>query len=82
MKTKTSILAMEEDFLVDLTFHYLPASMLKEFTQKIVLPNYRGNLNAAIQDLISKNVPEQDFIPSRITHVRNSLETEQVGQDR
>lgn len=74
MKKKTTILAMEEDLLVDLTFHNVPASMIKEFAQKIVMPYYRGNLNAAIQDLIGKALSEQDFVLSRITHVRNSEE--------
>jgi len=72
MKKKTTVLATEEDLLVDLTFHNVSASLIREFAQKIVIPYYHGNLNAAIQDLMGKTVSEQDFILSHITHVRNS----------
>jgi hypothetical protein len=71
---KTVLLATEEDLLVDLTFHNVPASILSEFAEKIVRPYYNGNLNAAIQDLIHKAIAEQDFVLSHVTHVRNSVE--------
>jgi len=71
---KTEVLAKEEDLLVDLTFHDVPASILTEFVEKIVRPYYNGNLNAAIQDLIHKTIAEQDFVLSHVTHVRNSVE--------
>jgi hypothetical protein len=71
---KTVALATEEDLLVDLTFHNLRASLLAEFTEKIVRPYFNGNLNAAVQDLIRKALVEQDFVLSHITHVRNSVE--------
>ena len=74
MKTKTALLATEDDLLVDLTFHNIPASILTEFAEKIVRPYYNGNLNAAIQDLIHKTIAEQDFLFSHVTHVRNSAE--------
>jgi hypothetical protein len=70
MKKKTSFLATENDLLLDLTFHEVSASLLTEFAEKIVTPYYRGNLNAAIQDLITKTLAEQDFVHSHITHVR------------
>ena len=54
MKKKTALLATEEDLLVDLTFHGIPASLITEFAQKIVKPYYSGNLNTAVQDLINK----------------------------
>ena len=82
MKKKTAALAMESDFLVDLTFHNVPASLLSEFAEKIVRPYYQGNMNAAIQDLMHKTISEQDFILSRITHVRSkttALQQEFVG---
>jgi hypothetical protein len=69
MQKKTSI-ATEQDLLVDLTFHSLPASLLTEFAQKIVRPHYKGNINAAIQDLLLKALSEQDFVLSHITHVK------------
>lgn len=74
MKKRTALLAMEEELLVDLTFHEVPASIITQFAEKIVSPYYNGNLNAAIQDLIQKALTEQEFVLSHITHVRNSLE--------
>ena len=70
MKKRTTVLATEEDLLVDLTFHNFPASLLTEFAEKIVRPYYKANMNAAVQDLIQKTIAEQDFIQSHITHVR------------
>ena len=74
MKTKTELLATENDLLVDLTLHDVPASLISEFAEKIVRPYYNSNLNAAIQDLIHKALSEQDFVQSHITHVRNAAE--------
>ena len=70
MKRKTAVLATENDLLIDLTLHNLPASLLAEFAEKIVQPYYKGNLNAAFQDLIHKALAEQDFILFHITHYR------------
>ena len=70
MRKKLEVLATEEDLLVDLTFHNVPASLLTEFAEKIVHPYYGGNMNAAIQDLLQKALAEQDFILSHVTHVR------------
>ena len=70
MKKRTTVLATEEDLLVDLTLHNFPASLLTEFAEKIVRPYYKANMNAAVQDLIQKTIAEQDFIQSHITHVR------------
>ena len=75
MKRKTQVLAIEDDLLVDLTFHSVPASLLTEFAEKIVKHYYRGNMNAAMQDLIHKALAEQEFVFSHITHVRDSGET-------
>jgi hypothetical protein len=71
MNRKTFALTTEEDLLIDLTFHKVPASLVAEFNQKIVRPYYNGNLNAAIQDLINKTLAEQNFILSHITHIRS-----------
>ena len=71
MKRKSQILYREEDLLVDLTFHKVPASLLTEFAEKIVNPYYQGGLNMAVQDLIQKALAEQEFVLSHITHVRN-----------
>jgi len=74
MRKKNQVLSTEDDILVDLTFHSVPASLLTEFAEKIVRPYYQGNMNAAIQDLLHKTLAEQDFLLSHITHVR-SVET-------
>jgi hypothetical protein len=74
MKKKAVALAAEDELRVDLTFHNFPASLLAEFAEKIVGPYYKGNLNAAVQDLIRKAIAEQEFVLSRITHVRDSVE--------
>ena len=72
MKKKTATLATEDDFLFDLTFHKLPASLIAEFAEKIVQPYYAGNLDAAVQDLIHKALAEQDFVLSHITHIKTT----------
>ena len=71
MKKKTAVLAEQDDLLVDLTFHNVAASLLTDFTEKIVQPYYSGNMNAAVQDLIRKAIAEQDFVLSHITHTRS-----------
>jgi len=72
MKKKTEFLA-QEDLLVDLTLHDVPASLITEFAEKIVRPYYSGNLNASIQDLIIKALSEQEFVHSHITHLKNPV---------
>ena len=57
---------------MDLTLHKVPASLLTEFAEKIARPYYRGNVNAAVQDLLIKALAEQDFVLSHITHVRSA----------
>ena len=71
MKKKIAVLATEDDLLVDLTFHNVPASLLAEFAEKIVRPYYAGKMNVAIQDLIHKTIDDHDFVLSHITHIRN-----------
>jgi hypothetical protein len=71
MKKKITLLALEEDLLIDLTCHDVPASLMAEFAEKIVKPYFSGNLNAAIQDLLNKALSEQDYVHSHITHIRN-----------
>jgi len=79
MKKKTAQLVTEEDLLVDLTFHSVPASLISEFAEKIVRPYYNGNLNIAIQDLIYKAIAEQDLVLSHVTHIRNPVEAYKNG---
>jgi len=74
MRKKTELLTQEteDELLVDLTFHSVPASLIAEFAEKIVRPYYGGNTNAAVQDLLHKAIIEQDFLLAHITHVRNT----------
>jgi 2-hydroxy-3-keto-5-methylthiopentenyl-1-phosphate phosphatase len=74
MKKKTIVLSEEENLALDLTMHDVPASLITEFAEKIVKPYYNGNLNAAIQDLLSKAISDQDYVHSHITHIRNSFQ--------
>ena len=46
--------------------------MVAEFNEKIVRPYYKGNLNAAVQDLINKALAEQDLVLSHITHIKST----------
>jgi hypothetical protein len=73
MKKKTELLTTEYDLLVNLTFHNVPASLLTEFAEKIVRPYYKGNLNAALQDLMHKALAEQDFVLNHINAIRNQV---------
>ncbi len=75
MKKRTMSSMMEKGFIVDLTFHNVPASLFTEFTEKIVKPYFKGNMNSAIQDLIQKALAEQEFVHSHITHFRNCKNT-------
>jgi alanine-alpha-ketoisovalerate/valine-pyruvate aminotransferase len=74
MKKKAVALATEDDLLVDVTFHNVPASLLAEFAEKIVRPYYSSNLNVAVLDLLHKALAEQEFVLSHITHVRARAE--------
>jgi hypothetical protein len=71
MKKKTALLVTEDDLLVDLAFHNVPASLLIEFSEKIVRPYYRGNLTSAIKDLILKALSEQEIVSSHTVLAQN-----------
>ena len=60
MRKKTLPLVNEEDLLIDLTLHKVPARLVAEFNEKIVRPYYNGNLKAAAQDLINKALLNQN----------------------
>ncbi len=71
MKKKQLVISDEQEELgINLTLHNFPASLLTEFVENIVEPYYNGNLNAAVQDLMHKNIAEQEFMHSHITMVR------------
>ena len=71
MKKRTANSINKNELLVDLTFHNVPVSLFTEFTEKIVKPYFKNNVNTAIQDLIQKALAEQEFVHSHITHLRN-----------
>jgi len=73
IKRKAASLATQEDMLIDLTLHGVPASLIAEFAEKIVRPYYSGSLNAAIQDLIIKALSEQEFVHSHVAHIKNPV---------
>jgi len=52
----------EQNLLVDLTFHDFPASLLKEFTLKIVKPYFKGNMDKAIKSLMEKTLTEESIV--------------------
>ena len=54
--------ATEQDLLVSLTFHNLPAELLKEFALKIVKPHFKGNMNQAVISLIEKAVADETIV--------------------
>jgi hypothetical protein len=76
IKKKTVILSIQDELQVDLTLHDVPASIITEFAEKIAKPYYNGNLNNALQDLITKALSEQEFIHAHITHIKNLNEKE------
>jgi len=59
MKRKTAILVTEDDLLTDLEFHNVPTSLLIDFSEKIVRPQYGGSITNAITDLFQKALSEQ-----------------------
>jgi hypothetical protein len=63
--TETEI-AVEEDLLVDLTFHDFSAILLKDFALKIVKPYFKGNINQAIKMLMEKAITEETLLNQTI----------------
>jgi hypothetical protein len=57
----------EDDLLVDLTFHDVPAGLLKEFALQVVRPYYSGSLSEAVKDLMQKALAEQEFVQRHIS---------------
>lgn len=59
-------MAVEEDLLVDLTFHDFSAGLLKDFASRIVKPYFKGNLNQAIRMLMEKALTEETLLNQTI----------------
>ena len=60
------VTADEETLSVDLTFHNLPANLLKEFALRVVKPYYSGSLTAAVKDLMQQAIADQEFVQKHI----------------
>jgi hypothetical protein len=50
-----------DDMFVDLTIFDVPASLLREFAEKIIQPSYLGGVSDAIKDLMRKAILEYDL---------------------
>jgi alanine-alpha-ketoisovalerate/valine-pyruvate aminotransferase len=48
-----------EEMSVDLTIYRIPASLIKEFAEKIVKPYYPEGVSPAIKDLMRKAIEEE-----------------------
>ena len=70
MKKKTARSIAEDDLLLDLAHHNVKPSLLIEFSEKIVIPCFGGNLSAAVSELFQKALSEQDFVLSHINPTR------------
>jgi hypothetical protein len=56
----------EEALAVDLTFHNLPANLLKEFALRVVKPYHSGSLTEAVKDLMEHAIADQEFVQKHI----------------
>ena len=70
LKKKPELLITQEEFTIDLTLNKFSGLLLSDFVEKIVRPYYGGNLNNALQDLITKTLSEQEFVHAHITHIK------------
>ncbi len=71
MKKKLSVLSVEDDLTVDLTFHEISACLLTEFAEKIAKPFYCGNVTNAVKDLMQQAITERDYVLSHIKYVKS-----------
>jgi hypothetical protein len=65
-KKMLQITVEEEALAVDLTFHNLPANLLKEFALRVVKPYYSGSLTDAVKDLMQQAIADQEFVQKHI----------------
>ncbi len=65
-KNMLPLAATTEELLVDLTFHNVPASLLKEFMLQVVKPYYAGNLTEALKEMMEKAVMDNEFLQNYI----------------
>jgi len=59
LKKKLQQVTVEEEPLsVDLTFHNLPANLIKEFALRVVKPYHSGSLTDAVKDLMQQAIAD------------------------
>ncbi len=51
----------DDDMFVELTIYNVPASLLREFAQKIVSPCYPGGVSDAVKDLMRRAILNHDM---------------------
>lgn len=66
MEKKTQVLALEDDLLVDLTFHSVPASLLSEFAEKSLRASW-GDLTAGATATRQICVIKNGTVPSTLS---------------
>jgi len=74
LEKEYSELTLENDLLVDLTFHDFPVSLVAEFAMKIAQPYFGGNLKKSILELMQKALADQELIVSHINCIQNPVE--------
>lgn len=52
---------LDSDMFVDLTIYDVPASLLREFGEKIIRSSYPSGVSEAIKDLLRKALLEYDL---------------------
>ena len=55
---------LKDDLPVRLTIYDVPASLLTEFSLKIIRPHYPGGVSDAIKDLMRKAIMEKEAKPT------------------
>lgn len=68
---KNLALTTEEDSIVDLSFHSIPASLLNEFAEKICKPYYHEKTGIIIKDSILSANAKHELILSCTNHAES-----------
>jgi hypothetical protein len=68
LKKKTlQMTAVEDELFVDVTFHKLPAGLLRDFALLVAKRYYSGSLTAAVRDLMQQAVADQEFVQKHVS---------------
>jgi hypothetical protein len=66
MKKKVEVVANEDDFLDDLDFHYFSATLLTEFSQKIMSSYYAVTMSDALKDLVQNRSKNKSLYEAKL----------------